>query len=106
MFQAHEPPVTNKASAVSLQQAILFAIGVLVTVFSALLVQRYLKDQSGAGWVYLGTTSLRMLALLAGCTVVYLVASPGAGPLIGAYALGIAAAWLGHFVVALVRLRE
>lgn len=47
-----------------------------------------------------------MLALLVGCTAVYVIASPGAGALIGAYALGIAAASLTHLLVALVKLRE
>lgn len=88
------------------QQAILFAAGVLVSAFSALLAGWLVKTRNGAGWVYYGAITLRMLALLAGCTLVYVLASPGASPLIGAYALGVAAAWLVHLAVALVQLRE
>ena len=88
------------------QQAILFAAGVLVSAFAALLAGWLVKARNGAGWVYFGAITLRMLAMLAGCTLVYVLASPGAGPLIGAYALGVAVAWLFHLVVALVQLRE
>ncbi len=88
------------------QQGILFATGVLVSFLSALIAAWLVKTRNGAGWVYYGSITLRMLALLAGCTLVYLLASPGAGSLIGAYALGIAVAWLVHVAVALVYLRE
>jgi hypothetical protein len=88
------------------QQAILFAAGILVSAFSALLGGWLVKTRNGAGWVYYGAITLRMLALLAGCTLIYLLASPGASPLIWAYAFGVAVAWLVHWVVALVQLRE
>lgn len=87
-------------------QAILFAAGVLASAFSALLAGWLVKTRNGAGWVYFGAITPRMLAMLAGCTLVYVLASPGAGPLIAAYALGVAVAWLFHLVVALVQLRE
>lgn len=64
------------------------------------------KDAAAAGWVYYGAAPLRLLALLLGCTLVYVLAAPGAGRLIAAYALGLIAAWLVHVVVALVKLRD
>lgn len=88
------------------QQAILFAVGVLVSALAAVVARYIVQTRSGAGWVYYGAITLRMLAMLAGCTLVYVLASPGAGPLIGAYALGMASAWLLHLVVALAQLRE
>ena len=88
------------------QQAILFAAGVLASAFAALLAGSLSKSRNGAGWMYLGAIALRMFALLAGCTLVYVLASPGAGSLIGAYALGVAAVWLVHVAVVLVQLRE
>ena len=106
MFQNHEAPVANKVAAVTLHTALLFATGVLVSVVAALAAARWLKLFGGEGWVYLGSTSIRLLALLIGCTSVYVVASPGAGSYIVAFALGVMTGWLGHISFALVALRK
>lgn len=104
------------------EQAFLFLAGALASLLSAMIAGRLVrvrgvkplaqpdmvarKNAATAGWVYYGAAPLRLLALLLGCTLVYLMAAPGAGRLIVAYALGLAAAWLVHVVVALVKLRE
>ncbi len=106
MFQNHEAPVANKVAAVTLYTALLFATGVFVSVIAALVAVIWLKNLEGAGWVYLGSTSIRLLALLTGCTAVYVVASPGAGSYMTAYAFGVMAGWLGHIGFALVALRK
>lgn len=70
------------------------------------MAKRWLKGQPGAGWVYLGAISLRIVALLAGCLVVYLVERDDRAGKIGAFALGIAAGWVLHLTTALVALRK
>lgn len=106
MFQNHEAPVANKVAAVNLQTALLFATGVLISIVAALVAAVWFRKLEAAGWVYLGTTSIRLLALLIGCTAVYVVASPGAGSYITAYSLGLLAGWVAHFGFALVALRK
>jgi len=89
-----------------LQYAILFVVGVFASLAAAFIAHRAARREGEAGWLYFSAITFRMLALLVGCTAVYVIASPGAGALIGAYALGIAAASLTHLLVALVKLRE
>lgn len=106
MFPNHEAPVANKVAAVTLQTALLFAAGFLVSVGAAVAAAFWFKRLDGAGWVYLGSTSIRLLALLVGCTAVYVVASPGAGSYITAYSLGLLIGWVAHIGFALVALRK
>jgi hypothetical protein len=106
MFQNHEAPVANKVAAVTMPTALLFVTGVLVSVVAALAATKWLRQFEGEGWIYLGSTSIRLVALLVGCTTVYVVASPGAGGYIIAFALGVMAGWLGHISFALVALRK
>ncbi len=106
MFPNHEAPVANKVAAVNLQTALLFAAGFLISVGAALAAAFWFRKLEGAGWVYLGSSSVRFLALLVGCTAVYVVASPGAGSYITAYSLGLLAGWVAHFGFALVALRK
>jgi len=89
-----------------LLQAILFATGLSVSVIAALLAKFWLKRQPGAGWVYLGAISLRIVALLSGCLILYLAVREDRAAQIGAYALGVAAGWVVHLVSALVALRK
>lgn len=70
------------------------------------MAKRWLRTQPGAGWVYLGAISLRVVALLVGCLVIYFVVSDDRAGKIGAFALGIAAGWVLHLTTALVALRK
>lgn len=90
----------------SLQQAILFASGFLVSLIAALLARKLTGKSQGAGWVYLGSITLRLMGLLIGCTAIYLSAGESKALLTTAFSLGIAAGWVTHFASALVVLRK
>ena len=106
MFQNKEPPIAYKAAAVSLLPAILFAVGFFVSVFAAVVARIWLKRHPGEGFVFLAAISLRLIALLIGCTAVYLLATAGRAQGIAAFALGVAAGWVVHVVFALWALRK
>ena len=86
--------------------AILFVSGFVFSVVAALLVRWWLRKNAGAGWVYLGAISLRLVALLIGLTAVYLSVVADRTQCLTAYAAGIAAGWLTHLVFALVVLKN
>ena len=106
LFQIENASAANKATAVSLQQAILFTAGFAVSVVAALVGRAFTGRNRGAGWVYLGSITVRMMGLLIGCTAIYLSASQSKFSMTVAYAIGIAAGWIAHFAVALVVLRK
>ena len=106
MFRNKNAPAANKATAVSLQQAILFAAGFSISLIAALLARRFAGKNQGAGWVYLGSITLRLVGLLIGCTAIYLSASGSKEALTAAFALGVAAGWVAHFATALVVLKK
>lgn len=106
MFRNKNAPAANKATAVSLQQAILFAAGFAVSVIAALIGRMFTGRNRGAGWVYLGSITVRMMGLLIGCTAIYLSASQSKFSMTVAYAIGIVAGWFAHFAFALVALRK
>ncbi|MCX7633424.1 MAG: hypothetical protein N2Z22_08850 [Turneriella sp.] len=79
---------------------VLFATGVLVAALAPLAALQLRRFQHGAGWVYLGAVTFRLVAMLAGSVVIYLLFSPGAEGEILAYATGLTVAWVAHVVVA------
>ncbi|MFO1472155.1 MAG: hypothetical protein U1F27_14100 [Turneriella sp.] len=89
-----------------MQQAILFAAGFLISLVSALIARKFAGKNQGAGWVYLGSITLRLMGLLIGCTAIYLSASGSKEILTAAFALGVAAGWVAHFATALVALKK
>ena len=90
----------------NLQQAILFAAGFLISLIAALMARKFAGQNHGAGWIYLGSITLRLVGLLIGCTAIYLSASASKESLTVAFALGVAAGWVAHFATALVALRK
>jgi hypothetical protein len=106
MFQNKKPPVAYKAAAVSLLPAILFAVGLFASVFAAVAAKIWLKKHPGEGFIFLAAISLRLMALLIGCTAVYLLAQAERSQGIVAYALGVAAGWIAHTVAAMWALRK
>jgi hypothetical protein len=106
LFQNKEPPVAYKAAAVSLLPAILFAVGFLVSAFAAFAARLGFRKNPGEGFIFLAAISLRLIALLIGCTAVYVLAKTGRTQGISAFALGVAAGWVAHVVLALWALRK
>ena len=108
MFQAEEAPAACKAAAVSLLPAILFATGFLASLFVVLLARRSQGRGAlpGEGWIFLAAISLRLIVLLAGGLAVYLIVKTERAQCIAAFALGVAAGWVWHFVFALRALRK
>ncbi|MBN8220216.1 MAG: hypothetical protein J0L53_04795 [Spirochaetes bacterium] len=90
----------------SLLPAILFAVGFFVSMMAALMARLWLKKHPGEGFIFLAAISLRLIALLIGCTAVYLLATTQRTQGITAFALGVAAGWVAHVAFALLAVRK
>jgi len=77
----------------------LFVTGFLASVVVVLPAHLWFRKDTGAGWVYLAATSLRLIALLVGCVAIYFLAEENRALRIELYAIGIATGWIAHFAL-------
>jgi hypothetical protein len=106
MFQNAKRSVAEGVLSVNLLSVFLLATGVMASLGGALLARFWLTRYPGAGWVYLGSISLRLMALLIGCTAIYVTVEFDRGRAIVVFAIGVALGWVVHVFAALLTLRK